>query len=231
MIVIGLTGSIGMGKSTTLNMFARHDVPVHDADASVHDLYRGAAAPLIEAAFPGTTRNGIVDRMELSARVLNNPDAFATLESIIHPLVRQLNNEFREGVERSGKPICVVDVPLLFETGGDKRVDVIVVVTADAATQRQRVLSREGMTEDRFNAILAKQMPDAEKRNRADYIIDTGLGLEAAEHQVEEILQLVVRRDSETAGITDLSGLLLTRKSLILRQIGRAVDQKVKSHA
>lgn len=191
MIVLGLTGSIGMGKSTTSDMFARRGVPVHDADASVHALYRGAAAPLIEAAFPGTTTNGIVDRTALSAHVVGKPDAFAKLESIIHPLVRTANAEFRDRSRQAGKRVCIVDVPLLLETGGDERVDAVIVVTADAQIQRERVMSRNGMTEDRFNAILAKQMPDAEKRRRAHFVIDTGLGFASAERQVDAILRAV----------------------------------------
>jgi len=191
MIVLGLTGSIGMGKSTTSDMFARRGVPVHDADASVHALYRGAAAPLIEAAFPGTTRDGAVDRTALAAKVVGKPEAFATLESIIHPLVRETNDRFRTGVRSRGKRTCVVDVPLLLETGGDERVDAVVVVTADPEVQRRRVLARGGMTEERFNAILEKQMPDAEKRRRAHFLIDTGLGFDSAERQVASILRAV----------------------------------------
>ena len=189
MIVIGLTGSIGMGKSTTSDMFARQGVPVHDADATVHALYRGAAAPLIEAAFAGTTHNGIVDRQALSARVLNDPDAFSTLESIVHPLVRAANQRFRQDARAAGYHACLVDVPLLLETRGDERVDVVVVVTADPSVQRRRVLSRPGMTEARLDAILAKQMPDAEKRRRAHFLVDTGFGFESAERQVAAILR------------------------------------------
>lgn len=200
MIVIGLTGSIGMGKSTTAAMFARHGVPVHDADAAVHALYAGAAAAPIEAAFPGSTRDGVVDRAELSTRVVGNPEAFSRLEAIIHPLVRAVNKEFRETAERAGHKVCLVDVPLLFETGGENRVDVVVVVSADTAIQRERVLAREGMTTERFEAILAKQMPDAEKRKRADFIVDTGHGLEAAERQVEEILRAVSTREPQQRG-------------------------------
>lgn len=191
MIVLGLTGSIGMGKSTTSDMFVQRGVPVHDADASVHALYRGAAAPLIEAAFPGTTTNGTVDRTALSVHVVGKPDAFAELESIIHPLVRTANAEFRERSKQAGKRVCIVDVPLLLETGGDNRVDAVIVVTADALVQRERVLSRIGMTEDRFNSILAKQMPDAEKRQRAHFVIDTGLGFASAERQVDAIMRAV----------------------------------------
>lgn len=200
MIVIGLTGSIGMGKSTTAAMFARHGVPVHDADAAVHALYAGAAAAPIEAAFPGTTRDGVVDRTELSKRVVGKPEAFSRLEAIIHPLVRETNREFRETAEQAGHKVCLMDVPLLFETGGDSRVDFVVVVTADADIQRERVLARDGMTAERFEAILAKQLPDAEKRKRADFIVDTGHGLEAAEQQVEDILRAVSTREPQRRG-------------------------------
>jgi len=200
MIVIGLTGSIGMGKSTTAAMFARHGVPVHDADAAVHALYAGAAVAPIEAAFPGTIRDGVVDRAELSTRVVGKPEAFARLEAIIHPLVRQASRDFREKAEKAGHEVCLVDVPLLFETGGDSNVDVVVVVTADADIQRERVLARDGMTAERFEAILAKQMPDAEKRKRADFIVDTGHGLEAAERQVEDILKTISERGRQQRG-------------------------------
>ena len=191
MIVMGLTGSIGMGKSTTSDMFARNGVPVHDADASVHALYRGVAAPLIEAAFPGATRDGVVDRALLAERVMENPAAFAELESIIHPLVRAADMRFRETAKAAVKQACLVDIPLLFETGGEDRVDIAVVVTAETAIQRRRVLGRAGMTEQRFNAILQKQMPDAEKRKRAHFLVDTGFGFASAERQVLAILRAV----------------------------------------
>ncbi|MHA7775626.1 dephospho-CoA kinase [Roseibium sp. M-1] len=189
MIRIGLTGSIGMGKSTTAKMFAAAGVPVQDSDATVHALYAGRAAPLIEAVFPGTVRDGKVDRTLLSPHVLGKPEAMKRLESIVHPLVREEEQLFLERVRAEHRRIVMLDIPLLFETGGEHRVDAIVVVTADGEVQRQRVLARPGMTEDRFEAILARQMPDAEKRRRAHFLIDTGLGMESARRQVRAILK------------------------------------------
>ena len=189
MIRIGLTGSIGMGKSTTAKMFAARGVPVHDADAIVHDLYEGRAVPLIEAEFPGTVVDGKVDRTLLSKQVLGKTEAIRRLEEIVHPLVHEEEQRFLKKAEADDKNVVLLDIPLLFETDGDDRMDVTVVVTADADIQRQRVLQRPGMTEERFLSILNKQMPDAEKRKRADYLIDTGLGIEAAEQRVDEILE------------------------------------------
>lgn len=189
MIRIGLTGSIGMGKSTTAKMFAAEGVPVHDADATVHALYSGRAAPLIEAAFPGTVSDGKVDRTLLSPHVLGKPEAMKKLEAIVHPLVREEEQLFLQRARADHRRIVMLDIPLLFETGGEARVDVVVVVTADAEVQRDRVLSRPGMSEDRFEAILAKQMPDAEKRRRAHFLVDTGRGMEAAKRQVRAILK------------------------------------------
>ncbi|WP_092496303.1 dephospho-CoA kinase [Faunimonas pinastri] len=193
MIVLGLTGSIGMGKSTTAGMFRARGVPVHDADAFVHALYGGAAVPLVEAAFPGTTREGAVDRRLLGQRVLGNAPALKQLEEIVHPLVRAGEAAFLERARAEGAPIVVLDIPLLFETGAEARVDRIAVVTTDPAVQRARVLARPGMTEEKFAQILARQMPDVEKRRRADYLIDTGHGLEAARAGVDEILADLVR--------------------------------------
>lgn len=189
MIRIGLTGSIGMGKSTTAKMFAAEGVPVHDADATVHALYSGRAAPLIEAAFPGTVSDGKVDRTLLSPHVLGKPEAMKKLEAIVHPLVREEEQLFLQRAQADHRRIVMLDIPLLFETGGEARVDVVVVVTADAQVQRDRVLARPGMSEDRFEAILAKQMPDAEKRRRAHFLVDTGRGMEAAKRQVRAILK------------------------------------------
>ncbi|MBO6855324.1 dephospho-CoA kinase [Roseibium sp.] len=189
MIRIGLTGSIGMGKSTTAKMFATEGVPVHDADATVHALYSGRAAPLIEAAFPGTVSDGKVDRTLLSPHVLGKPEAMKKLEAIVHPLVREEEQLFLQRARADHRRIVMLDIPLLFETGGEARVDVVVVVTADAQVQRDRVLARPGMSEDRFEAILAKQMPDAEKRGRAHFLVDTGRGMEAAKRQVRAILK------------------------------------------
>src|SRR6478736_2468284 len=167
MFILGLTGSLGMGKSTTTKFFAEQGLPVHDADAAVHALYEGEAAPLIEKAFPGTTASGKVDRDKLAQRVLNDAAAIAKLEAIVHPLVRAAEKRFLGEAERAGAAVAVLDIPLLFETGGDKRCDAVVVVSAPAEVQRTRVFERPGMTEQKFAALLAKQMPDAEKRKRA----------------------------------------------------------------
>ncbi len=188
MIVLGLTGSIGMGKSTTAKMFADAGIPVHDSDEAVHRLYRTTATPLVEAAFPGTTRDGVVDRDLLSKRVLGDGDAIRQLESIVHPLVRADADAFLARHRAAGASAAILDIPLLFETGGRSRVDKVIVVTAPADVQRQRVLARPGMTEAKFEAILARQVPDAEKRRQADYVIDTGAGLEAARAAVARIV-------------------------------------------
>lgn len=189
MIVVGLTGSIGMGKSTTAAMFARAGAAVYDADAAVHALYRGAAAPKIEAAFPGTVVDGVVDRKALGAQVIGKPEAMARLEAIVHPLVRGSEEAFLEAARASAARVAVLDIPLLFETGGAARVHASVVVTASAEVQRARVLARPGMTEDAFAAILAKQMPDADKRRRAHFLVDTGHGLDMARRSVAAILR------------------------------------------
>lgn len=188
MIILGLTGSIGMGKSTTARMFAEAGIPVHDSDEAVHRLYSGVAAPLVEAAFPGTVINGVVDRAELGRRVIGDREAIARLEKIIHPLVRADADGFLKHHRAAGAPIAVLDIPLLFETNGRGRVDKVVVVTAPADVQRERVLARPGMTVEKFEAILAKQVPDAEKRRQADFVIDTSEGLEAARRQVEAVI-------------------------------------------
>ncbi len=191
MFILGLTGSIGMGKTATAAMFADEGVPVHDADAVVHRLYEGEATPLIEAAFPGTTSGGKVDRAKLGERVLGDKDAIARLEQIVHPLVTKARERFVAEAERSGAKVAVLDVPLLFETGGDKRCDAVVVVSAPADVQRTRAFERPGMSEDKLSAILAKQMPDAEKRSRADFVVDTSKGFDFARAQVREILKAV----------------------------------------
>jgi dephospho-CoA kinase len=191
MLVLGLTGSLGMGKSTTAKFFAEEGVPVHDADAAVHRLYAGEAAPLIEAAFPGTTVDGKVDREKLGKAVLGNADAIKQLEQIVHPLVRADEQRFLRAAEASGAMVAVLDIPLLYETGGDKRCDAVVVVSAPAEMQRKRAFERPGMTEEKLQALLAKQMPDAEKRARADFVVDSGKGFEAAHAQVREILKRV----------------------------------------
>lgn len=189
MWVLGLTGSIGMGKSATARMFRVLGVPVHDADASVHALYRGAAVAPVEAAFPGVARDGVIDRAALGARVLGDAEAMKRLEAIVHPLVREAETAFLTKARESGARLVVLDIPLLFETGGDRRVDAVAVVSASKAVQRERVLAREGMTDEKFATILAKQMPDAEKRRRAHFVIDTGRGFAAAEHQVVGIVR------------------------------------------
>ncbi|MEM9278411.1 MAG: dephospho-CoA kinase [Pseudomonadota bacterium] len=189
MIRAGLTGSIGMGKSTTSEMFRQEGIPVYDADATVHALYSGEAVPLIEKAFPGTTENGTVNRVELGNRVLGNAEVMKKLEMIVHPLVHQKEREFVQKAEDRGESLVVLDIPLLFETGGYNRVDKIIVVSAPAEVQRERVLSRPDMTEEKFSAILAKQIPDEEKRKRADFIIDTSLGMVSAREAVQEIIR------------------------------------------
>jgi len=189
MIRLGLTGSIGMGKSTTARMFAKKGVPTYDADAAVHQLYAGKAAPLIEAAFPGTTVDGVVVRQLLKPHVLGKPDAMKKLEAIVHPLVQQEEEVFLERARSARKRLVVLDIPLLFETANHGRVDAAVVVSAQADVQRARVLARPGMSQETFDAILKRQMPDADKRRRAHFLIDTGRGLEAAERDVVAILR------------------------------------------
>ena len=191
MFVLGLTGSLGMGKSTTARFFAEEGVPVHDADAVVHRLYEGEAVALIEAAFPGTTAGGAVDRAKLGARVLNDAAALKRLEDIVHPLVQEAERRLVAQARARGEQVAVLDIPLLFETGGDRRVDAVVVVSAPEEVQRSRVLERPGMTIEKLEAILAKQMPDAEKRRRADFVVDTSLGFAAARAQVRAILDAV----------------------------------------
>jgi dephospho-CoA kinase len=191
MFILGLTGSVGMGKSVTARFFAEAGVPVHDADAAVHRLYEGAAVPAIEAAFPGTITDGKVDRTKLSARVLGDAAALKRLEAIVHPLVQESERQLLADAERRGEKVAVLDIPLLFETGGDRRVDAVVVVSAPPEVQRARVLERPGMTVEKLDAILAKQMPDAEKRRRADFIVDTSRGFDAAREQVRAILAAV----------------------------------------
>jgi dephospho-CoA kinase len=200
MRVLGLTGSLGMGKSTTADFFAEEGVPVLDADAVVHRLYAGSAAPLIEAAFPGATVDGRVDRARLAERVVGDPDAMARLESIIHPLVRREQDHFIADARASGAPVAVLDIPLLFETGADRSCDAVVVVTAPADVQRQRALARPGMTEDKLDSLLAKQMPDEEKRRRADFVVDSSQGFDFARAQVRAILRTLAAGPIRPAG-------------------------------
>jgi dephospho-CoA kinase len=191
MFVLGLTGSVAMGKSTTARFFAEEGVPVHDADSVVHRLYEGDAVPLIEAAFPGTTADGKVDRVKLGSRVMGDLAALRQLEAIVHPLVQDAEARFLTEAEAKGAPVVVLDIPLLLETGGNQRVDAVVVATAPAEVQRARVLERPGMTPQRLEAMLARQMPDSEKRLRADFIVDTSRGFDDARAQVREILTKV----------------------------------------
>jgi dephospho-CoA kinase len=193
MLILGLTGSIGMGKSTTAKLFAEAGVPVYDADATVHKIYQGEAASAIEAAFPGTTVDGMVDRNKLSARVVHDPAAMTQLEQIVHPMLGASREKFLDDAERSGAPVAVVDVPLLFETGGEKRVDAVVVVTASPEVQRERILARDNMTGEKLDAILARQLPDAEKRERADFVVDTSHGLDPVRAQIRDILREVAK--------------------------------------
>ena len=193
MLILGLTGSIGMGKSTTAKLFAEAGVPVYDADAAVHKIYEGEAAPAVEAAFPGTTVDGKVDRNRLSARVLNDPAAIKQLEQIVHPMLGASRKQFLEDAERSGAQVALVDVPLLFETGGEKRVDAVVVVTTSPEAQRERILARDNMTSEKLDAILARQLPDAEKRKRADFVVDTSHGLDPVRAAIRDILAKVVK--------------------------------------
>lgn len=191
MFILGLTGSLGMGKSTTARFFIEEGVSVHDADAVVHRLYEGEAVAAIEAAFPGTTAAGKVDRNKLAARVLGDQAALKRLETIVHPLVHEAERRLLDEAEARGEKVAVLDIPLLFETGGDARVDAVVVVSAPPEVQHSRVLQRPGMTMEKLEAILANQMPDAEKRRRADFIVDTSLGLEPARAQVRAILAAI----------------------------------------
>lgn len=191
MFILGLTGSLGMGKSTTARFFAEEGVPVHDADAVVHRLYDGEAAAAIEAAFPGTTVGGKVDRDKLAARVLGDAAALKRLEAIVHPLVQEAERRLLAEAQARGETVAVLDIPLLFETGGQNRVDAVVVVSAPPEVQRSRALERPGMTVDKLDAILAKQMPDHEKQRRADFVVDTSRGFEAARAQVRAILDAV----------------------------------------
>jgi dephospho-CoA kinase len=189
MIILGLTGSIGMGKSTTAKLFAEAGVPVYDADATVHMVYEGEAAPAIEAAFPGTTVGGKVDRAKLSAQVVHDAAAMKRLEGIVHPMLRAYHQKFLDEAEQSGAPVAVVDVPLLYETGGEKRVDAVVVVTTSPEVQRERILARDNMTAEKLDAILVRQLPDAEKRKRDDFIVDTSHGLDPVRARIRDILR------------------------------------------
>jgi dephospho-CoA kinase len=191
MFILGLTGSIGMGKSTTAGFFRAAGVPVHDSDAVVHRLYEGEAVGPVEAAFPGVTVGGRIDRAKLAEKLVGNPDAIRSLEAIVHPLVRAVSEGFIKEQAARGARVIVLDIPLLFETGGETRVDAVVVVSAPAAVQRARVLSRSGMTAERLDALLARQMSDAEKRARAHFVVDSSRSFDSARAQVHGILRAI----------------------------------------
>ena len=195
MLIVGLTGSIGMGKSTAAARFRARGYAVFDADAEVHRLYREKLAAQIEAAFPGTTRNGAVDRDRLSAVLIASPGDFKKLTDIVHPAVRASERDFLHQQARAGARLAVVEIPLLFENRGDRLVDVVIVVSADAETQRSRVLQRPGMTAEKLNALLAWQTPDAEKRRRADFVVDTSGSIAACDAQIDAIVANLVSRD------------------------------------
>ena len=188
MLIIGLTGSIGMGKSTAAARFRANGVAVCDADAEVHKLYAGAAVPLIERAFPGTTSNGAVDRPKLTAVLMREPARFKELEAIIHPLVQKVERDFLAAEAARGARMAVVEIPLLFETGGDARVDVTVVVSAAPEKQRERVMARPGMTVEKLEGLLKRQTPDAEKRAKADFVVDTNTTIADTEAQIDRIV-------------------------------------------
>jgi dephospho-CoA kinase len=191
--VLCLTGSLGMGKSTAAKFFAEAGVAVHDSDAVVHALYEGEAVAAIEAAFPGTASGGKVDRVKLAARVIDDKAALARLEAIVHPLVAVAREKFLADAQANGAPVVVLDIPLLFEIGGSDRCDAVVVVSAPAEIQRARALARPGMTEEKFVSLLAKQMPDAEKRARADFIVDSSQSFDHARAQVHDILKTIAK--------------------------------------
>ncbi|MEO1207290.1 MAG: dephospho-CoA kinase [Pseudomonadota bacterium] len=188
MIIVGLTGSIGMGKSTAATRFRHHGIPVCDADAEVHKLYAGKAAPLIEEAFPGTTVDGVVDRQKLGAELLKDPGGFKTLEAIVHPLVREAERKFLQDAQTAGHQIAVLEIPLLFETGADALVDKTVVVSAGPDEQSRRVLERPGMTVEKLESIIARQQPDDQKRAKADFLVDSSGPVTDSAAQVDDIL-------------------------------------------
>jgi dephospho-CoA kinase len=189
MFILGLTGSIGMGKSTTANFFREAGVPVHDSDAVVHRLYESEAVAPVEAAFPGVTVDGKIDRGKLTEKLVGRPDAIKQLESIVHPLVRAVSDRFMSEQAARGARVIVLDIPLLFETGGETRCDAVVVVSAPANVQRERVLKRPGMTAERLDALLARQMSDADKRARAHFVVDSSRSFDSARTQVHGILR------------------------------------------
>ncbi len=188
MLIVGLTGSLGMGKTTAAAHLRERGLPVFDADAEVHRLYATTAVPLIEAAFPGTTRDGKVDRKALSAALMAAPERFTELEAIVHPLVRASERAFLQDEAASGSTIAVLEIPLLFETGANELVDATIVVSAPEHVQRQRLLARAGFDGQRIDSLLARQMPDAEKRARADFVVDTEVSVEASNDALDAII-------------------------------------------
>jgi len=194
MLVIGLTGSLAMGKSTVSSMFAEEGAATYNADAAVHALYRGEAVTAIDAAFPGVTRQGVVDRAALAASVTGNPPALAALEHIVHPLVRRSEESFRAAAAQAGRRVLALDIPLLLETGGETRVDVVVVVTAAEKIQRERILARPGMNVEKIAALLARQLPDGEKRKRAHFLVETSGTLDNTRRQVQDVLRALAGR-------------------------------------
>ncbi len=197
MIILGLTGSIGMGKSTTADMFRAENIPVHDADKSVHQLYENEAVLPLKKLFPTAVVDGRVDRQELGRIVLSDLGKMNRLENLIHPMVREKERKFLQKARLDNAPIVVLDIPLLFETGGENRVDAVVVVTASFEQQKNRVLARKDMNEEKFMSILKKQLPDHEKRQKADFIVDTELGMECARSQVREIIQQLLSSNNK----------------------------------
>ncbi len=197
MLIIGLTGSIGMGKTTTAEALRQHGIAVLDADQVVHDLYEGAAVTEIDAAFPGTSVDGKIDRQKLSAVLAKDLSGFQTLEAIVHPLVRAAQSEFLDQQRAKGARLAVLEIPLLFETGGEARVDVVIVVSASPEAQKARVLERQGMTAEKLDQLLARQLPDQQKRARADFIVDTDVKPHESAAQIVDILAQVTDRKGE----------------------------------
>jgi dephospho-CoA kinase len=200
MFILGLTGSIGMGKSTTASFFAKAGVPVHDSDAVVHRLYEGDAVAPVEAAFPGVAVGGKIDRAKLAAQLIGKPDAIKRLEAIVHPLVRAATQRFTQEQAAKGARVILLDIPLLFETGGEKNVDAVVVVSSPPEVQRARVLGRPGMTAEKLDALLKRQMPDAEKRARAHFVVDTSRSFDSARAQVHGILRAIASSPGRRIG-------------------------------
>jgi dephospho-CoA kinase len=200
MFILGLTGSIGMGKSTTAAFFAEAGVPVHDSDAVVHRLYEGEAVAPVEAAFPGVAVDGKIDRTKLAAQLIGKPGAIKRLEAIVHPLVRAATQRFTEEQAAKGARAILLDIPLLFETGGEKNVDAVVVVSSPPEVQRARVLGRAGMTAEKLDALLKRQMPDAEKRARAHFVVDTSRSFDSARAQVHGILRAIASSPGQRIG-------------------------------